>query len=43
MKENSIIFLNLDDIHLFTVIQLNDSCIVCLTSAFRIEWTLIED
>lgn len=42
MKENSIIFLDLDDVHLFAVIQHYDSPISHLTSAFRIEWRRIK-
>lgn len=42
MEENSIIFLDLNDIHLGTIIQDYDSSISHLTSTFRIEWSLIE-
>ncbi len=43
MKENSIIFLNLNDIRLGSIIQDNDSPISDLTSAFRIKRRTIKN
>lgn len=43
MEENSIIFLDLDDIHLLSAVQLDDSRIAYLSPAFRIERRSVED
>lgn len=42
MKENSIIFLDLNNMYLFTSVHFDNSRITDLTSALRIEWCGIE-